>query len=80
MINDTHDLLHELPEYRDKILVLQTRDSEFRTLVQEYDALDQRIQEVELAGLPLSDQAFEDLKKRRLALKDVLFEMVRAAA
>ena len=79
MMNDTHDLLHELPEYHDKIVFLQTQDPEFRGLVQEYDALDKRIQEAELAGLPLSDHAFEDLKKRRLALKDVLFERLRAA-
>ena len=79
MLHETHDLLHELPEYRERILDLQATDDAFRRLVHEYDSLDQHIQAVELAGTPIPDHSFEDLKKRRLALKDTLFARLRTA-
>lgn len=80
MLNEPHDLVHELPEYREQILTLQARDEEFCRLLKTYDDLDSEIQEAELVGTPIHDNHFEDLKKRRLALKDALFERVCAAA
>ena len=77
MLHETHDLLHELPEYKERILDLQATDDTFRRLVHIYDSLDGHIQDVELSGTPLSDVSIEVLKKRRLALKDALFARLR---
>lgn len=80
MVNEPHDLVHELPEYREQILTLQARDEEFCRLLKIYDDLDSEIQEAELAGTPIPDDHFENMKKQRLALKDRLFQRVCAAA
>ena len=79
MLHETHDLLHELPEYKERILNLQATDDTFRRLVHIYDSLDGHIQDVELSGTPLSDVSIEVLKKRRLALKDTLVARLRIA-
>ena len=76
MIHETHDLLHELPEYADRIRALQVSDERFSTELQTYNRLDQDIQEVELNGTPLDDMTFEQLKKQRLAIKDSLFRRI----
>lgn len=80
MLDEPHDLLHELPEYGDQILALCESDADFRQLLVDYDTLDGRIQDIELAGIPVDDVYAERLKKRRLALKDALFERLNAMA
>lgn len=42
-----------------------------------YDTLDGRIRELEGLGQPVADKAMEDLKKRRLALKDELYTLLK---
>ncbi len=77
MIADPHDLAHELPEHREQIMRLQARDADFRQLLASYNMLDRELQDIQLSGTPIDDRHFETLKKRRLALKDTLFERVR---
>ena len=73
MLDEPHDLASELPELSDRIRLLTADDTDFRTKLGSYDALDAEIQEIELAGTPIDDRYAEDLKKKRLALKDELF-------
>lgn len=80
MIHEEHDLLHELPEHADRIRTLQADDESFRQDLEAYDLLDRDIQDAELRGTPVDDIHFEWLKKRRLALKDMLFNRICAVA
>jgi uncharacterized protein YdcH (DUF465 family) len=73
-----HDLLHELPEFRDRIHALKMRDSHFARLFAEYHELDHEIHRIEQGVEPTSDAVLEDLKKQRLKLKDDLYQILKA--
>lgn len=77
MQHEHHDLVHEFPEYREKIHNLKMTDEHFKELFNEYHKLDREVYRVENNIEPRSDVALEELKKRRLALKDELFQMLR---
>lgn len=72
-----HGLVHEFPEYREKIHNLKMNDVHFRTLFDKYHELDREVFRVENNIEPRSDATLEDLKKRRLSLKDELFQMLK---
>lgn len=72
-----HGLVHEFPEYREKIHNLKMNDAHFRTLFDKYHELDREVFRVENNIEPRSDATLEDLKKRRLSLKDELFQMLK---
>ncbi|TVM03534.1 MAG: GTP-binding protein [Candidatus Brocadia sp. WS118] len=72
-----HDLVHEFPEYREKIHTLKMTNSHFKRLFDNYHKLDKEIYRVENDIEPASDTKLEDLKKRRLALKDELYHILR---
>ena len=76
MQHEHHDLVHEFPEYREKIHNLKTTNSHFKRLFDDYHILDKEVYRVENDIEPASDTTLEDLKKRRLALKDELFNML----
>lgn len=73
-----HELADEFPQYRDKIHSLKTTDRHFAKLADDYHQLNREIHRVEAAGVNISDQAFEDLKKNRLKLVDEIFKMLSA--
>ena len=73
MKTDPHDLDHEFPEYRLAIAQLKAADQHFAELVGDYQRVNREVQRAEEHDLPLSDRAFEDLKKQRLKLKDTIY-------
>jgi uncharacterized protein YdcH (DUF465 family) len=75
-----HDLISELPEFKDKIHDLKMSDNHFAKLFDEYHQVNKEVLRIESEGEPVSDQYFEETKKRRLNLKDELFEMLNKAA
>lgn len=79
MTVEHHDLIHELPEYRDQIHELKTNNTHFRKLFDEYHQLTKEIENMENEVTPVSTPTEEEAKKRRLKLKDELFEMLRKA-
>jgi uncharacterized protein len=76
MLGETHDLLHEFPEYADKISDLRKSNEVFHNLMDEYDWLDAQIRNLEELHNPVSDFHMEELKKRRLLLKDRLYSIL----
>jgi uncharacterized protein YdcH (DUF465 family) len=78
MLGESHDLLHEFPEYADKISALRSGNDQFRQLMDTYDALDARIRRLEELGQPVADETIEDLKKERLSLKDRLYSELQS--
>jgi hypothetical protein len=74
-----HPLILEFPEHKDRIHELKVNNSHFRRLAFEYEGIDKAIVRAEQGIEILGDDYLESLKKERLALKDLLFGMLRAA-
>ncbi len=77
MHNEAHDLIHELPEYREKIHNLKVENSHFRKLYDQYHVVNKEIHRIEQGIENRTDEYTEDRKKERLSLKDRLFAMIK---
>jgi uncharacterized protein YdcH (DUF465 family) len=78
MLGESHDLLHEFPEYADKISDLHENNEVFHNLMDEYNWLDAQIRGLEELSTPVADFHIEEMKKRRLLLKDRLYAILHA--
>lgn len=76
---EKHDLVHELPEYRERIHALKISDRHFARLFDEYHELDHEVRRIEEGVETPSDTYAEALKKKRLKHKDELYAMIRGA-
>ena len=72
-----HTLLNEFPEHKEKIHLLKINNNHFRRLFDEYGELDKEIYRIESGEEPTSDEVVEQLKKKRLHLKDELLLMIQ---
>lgn len=77
MLGESHDLRHEFPDLEQRIATLRAANSEFAKIMDDYDALDARVRDIEELGTPVADETIEELKKERLHLKDSLYFMLR---
>lgn len=77
MLGEPHDLIHELPEYRERIHQLKTTDAHFARLFDQYHEVDREVHRIEQGIETPSDTYTEDLKKQRLHLKDQLYAMLQ---
>lgn len=73
-----HQLVEEFPELKEKIHTLKTTDRHFSRFFDEYHDVNREIHRVEANGINVSDDHFEDLKKRRLSLKDELLNILKS--
>jgi uncharacterized protein YdcH (DUF465 family) len=73
-----HDLANELPEFKEKIHQLKLEDNHFSKLFDEYHKVNSDVLRLEAENIPVSDEAFETLKKQRLHLKDKLYNILAA--
>lgn len=80
MIDDHHDLAHELPEYKENIHDLKMNDAHFSRLFKEYEDLNKEILRIEKGIEAVSDEYLEKLKKERLLLKDEMLNIITKAA
>lgn len=80
MFGEHHDLVHELPEYREKIHEMKQSNHHFSKLFDEYHEVDQEIRRIEQEIETPSDEYTEELKKKRLALKDELYGMLQVVS
>lgn len=71
------ELADEFPDLKAKIKKLQSSDRHFAKLIETYRSLDREIHDVEEHEVNVSDETFEDMKKQRLRLKDVLYAMLK---
>jgi uncharacterized protein YdcH (DUF465 family) len=79
MFGEHHRLLEEFPEYKQKIHDLKLGNHHFSKLFDEYIKLDKEIYRIEEEIETPSDAYTEDLKKKRLMVKDQLYAMLRQA-
>ena len=75
---EKHDLIHELPEYKDRIHDLKMTNRHFANQFEKYHETDHAVIRIEDGIENTSDEYLEELKKKRLALKDELFAMIKA--
>ncbi len=78
MLGESHDLLHEFPEHAEKIVQLREGSDTFHHLMDQYNGLDSHIRSLEDHGTPVSDFHIEEMKKRRVLLKDRLYALISA--
>ena len=79
MLNEKHDLIHELPEHRETIHNLKMTDNHFARLFDEYHEVDHEVHRIETNVETTSDEYLEEKKKQRLHLKDELLKMIKNA-
>ena len=77
---EKHDLVHELPEYRERIHELKISDKNFLKLFNQYHKIDHEVHRIEVGVENTSDEYLETQKKRRLYLKDKLFAMISSSS
>jgi uncharacterized protein YdcH (DUF465 family) len=75
-----HDLIHEFPEFKERIHELKTQDAHFRRLFDDYHALTRSVEKMEDEVTPVSTRTEEDAKLKRLQLKDALYKMLKESA
>ena len=70
MSNAPNDLLEDFPDKRDRIHQLKTSDNRFARLYDEYNELNRTIHRIETRVEPTTEDVEEDLKRRRVRIKD----------
>jgi uncharacterized protein YdcH (DUF465 family) len=73
-----HDLVHEFPEFRQKIHYLKLSDQHFARLFSQYHEKDHEVHRIETGAENASDDYLEERKKERLHLKDQLYAILKA--
>jgi len=76
---EKHDLVHELPEYREQIHTLKMTDAHFARLFEQYHEVDHEVHRIETGVETPTDEYLEGRKKVRLNLKDKLLAMLKQA-
>lgn len=71
-----HDLAHEFPEQLEKMRDLKMSDAHFAKLFTEYDEVNHDIAKYELGAEVISDDGLEEMKKKRLVVKDEIYKIL----
>ncbi len=76
---DNHTLTNDFPQLKDQIHALKTSNHHFARRLDEYNDLDREVRRLEGEGSPKADETMEEMKRKRLALKDELYKMLTTA-
>lgn len=79
MTVEHHDLHHDFPDMADQIRALKMKDRHFARLFDEYHDIDREVRNIENETEAASDERLENLKMRRVHLKDDLYAMLQKA-
>jgi uncharacterized protein len=74
----SHDLTNEFPTLARRVNQLQATNGRFARLYDQHALIDRDIQHAERRGM-LDDFSLESMKKKRLKLKDDLYQMAVTA-
>jgi len=75
-----HELAEEFPEATQRIHDLKASNAHFARLADEYHELNRQIHRIETRVEPASEEIEQDLRRKRLALKDEIAAMLSSAA
>ena len=73
IIMQRHDLLHEFPEYRDKIHELKVGDKHFRELFDTYHEIEHQVHRINTGEEITIDEYAHEVKAKLLRLKDEIY-------
>ncbi len=73
---ERHDLLHEFPEFADKIHDLKSNDPHFRKIFDEYHELEHQIHRINTDEEVVIDEFAHELKAKLLHLKDEIYSLL----
>lgn len=73
-----HELAEEFPEFKERIHELKISDGRFQRLFEDYHVVNREVHRVEAAGVNVSDEHYEEIKRKRLGLKDRIFAILKA--
>src|SRR3954463_8068564 len=76
MANTPHELAEEFPELAERIRELRSSDNHFARLPDDYHAVNRQVHRIETRVEPASEDVEEELKRRRVRLKDEIFQML----
>ncbi len=76
MSNAPHDLTEEFPDNRERISELKTSNGHFARLAEEYNEINRQIHRIESRVEPASENVEEELKRKRVRLKDEIAQML----
>lgn len=76
MFGEHHNLGEEFPEHKDRIHELKIGNPRFAQLFDNYNEVDKEIYRIEEEIETPSDEYTEELKKKRLFLKDQIVRML----
>ena len=79
MSHTPHELAEEFPDLADKLHALKTSDAHFARLAEEYHELNREIHRIETETEPASDEHQTELRKKRMALKDEIYALLKEA-
>lgn len=74
-----HDVEHEFPEHVQVLQELKSQDAHLAELIAEYEQLNAKIVDIEENEKVFQDFEFEEMKKRRLMLKDEIYFILNGA-
>lgn len=69
-----HPLSREFPEYHQELKALHDNDARFAQVAAEYEELDRQIYTIEDGCDAMDDLALQELKQKRVAMKDMIAE------
>lgn len=78
MSNNPNDLADDFPGQAERIHHLKTTDGHFARLYAEYDELNRTIHRIETRVEPTAEDVEENLKRRRLHIKDEIAAMLQS--
>ena len=76
MANTPHELAEEFPEHISKMRFLRETDGHFHRLWEEYHEINRAIHRAETDIEPADDFHMEDMRKKRMRLKDEIYGML----
>jgi len=76
MSNAPNDLLTDFPDKAERIHQLKASNNHFARLYDEYDELNRTIHRIETRVEPKPEEVEEELKRRRLKIKDEIMAML----
>lgn len=78
MSNTPHELAEEFPEHVETMHRLKAENAHFAKLSEEYHEVNRAVHRAETDVEPTDDTHMEDMRKRRLALKDEIYAILTA--
>jgi uncharacterized protein YdcH (DUF465 family) len=76
MSHTPHELAEEFPQYTQLMHHLRMTDGHFHRLANAYHEVNRTIHRAETDVEPLDDMHVSDLRKRRMRLKDEIYDML----